>query len=335
MKDHQFEKLADTIHCAMMQKRDLGTHIQHLGLIHGANVTATTMRDYVTILMRANNLRKLSLQGGVTLTALAIASQTCITSLSGLDLFLVDSTSLAAFKYVGIFPVLQALRIEVSDARHLSVGLTDALRDVSPWKMDYLHTLTFIIGEDRTDGFVIKFLVTCALPSLRVLHLNINEVEEDLWPGLAAFCSRFSLQRISLNLEQAQYPYVIPGLRATYIHVGIARCSLIENLPQGVKKIGFTMPRSDDEFAELYASLDELRYATTELQDVCIFIPTSWRGTEKIFCWMPEVSARQPVEKGPNEVISPPRLLWYAASLAKTGINLRDGRGKTVADYFV
>jgi hypothetical protein len=323
-KEHSLGLLAERVQMAALQGRPLATYIRKLYLsrVVPSESDPTAAVNNLVMVLQTNNLRRLWVHEPLTLPSMAIVSQICAASLQ--ELGLVVRTQLPALKYVYFLTALRRLTITYSG--------TDPtfLNDTSPWAMPYLHFLSL---SSECVPPLMDFMCRCDFPALQEFEFWEESIDSAASAQhVATFCSRLSLREIYLDIDDNHYAFLIPHIRATTLHLWSIHPTLTDYIPDAVKALRIPLRDTHlrgDTGSTLWTVFDSLLTGKTSVQDIYL-----GDDTNKPFCWIPNIGSEQLANMTVRDHGQWPKLLGYARILSQAGINLRDGQGKTVTEYF-
>jgi hypothetical protein len=258
-------------------------------------------------------------------TAMITISQVCAVSLSVLSISVNPHDVAATFVYVRHLSQLQHLGIEIlAPTSHIDVVNNEALS----WDMPFLRDLIF---SKNLFTAIASFLGRCRFPHLRTLGLYVPIDAPDAVQALARFLGRISLYEVQLPLLTLEHQKtVLPHVRATtmsfFIHTLDDGPMFIDHISASVEKLGIRGSKYPHNTAKVWAFLDHLIKVHTKLNVRGVML----LGWPEVSRWIADDVDTRTTES--FQILH--RLLWYAAALTKCGIDLFDGAGKTVKDYF-
>jgi hypothetical protein len=294
-----------------------------------------TKQSYLTtIFAQARSLRVLHIKALADFagTAMITISQVCAASLHVLSLALKPHDVAATFVYMRHLAQLRELSIVIlAPTSDMDVVIDEALS----WDMPFLRELSFNTVKVQNLSMVmiplVSFLRRCRFPHLRILSLYTIIDAPDAVRALALFLGGLSLHELHLpHLTPEHQKIVLPHVRAASLSFLMHSLSdgptFVHHIPASVEELHINGSPFPHNTTKVWAFLEHL-----------IKVHTKLNVRDVVFLRWPEVSRWivDDVDTRTAESLQIlHRLLWYAAALAKCGINLRDGAGKIVKDYF-
>jgi hypothetical protein len=333
LREETLAQLAWTAHRTMLRGPCpialVRTIIVHPNWFSNTYSFATKQSHLAIIFTQARSLRVLDMRvlADFAGTAMVTISQVCAASLHVLSLKVHSHDVATTFVYMRcLFQLRELLIIIIAST---SDAVTDvAIDDALSWDMPFLRDLSF--GKSPFP-VMLSFLRRCKFPHLRTLNLAMIIDAPDVAQALARLLRGLSLHELYLPIVTPKHQKtVLPHVRAAtlsfYIHPLVDGPMFIDHISASVEKLGIRGTKYPDNIAKVCAFLNHLIKVHTKLnvRDVLLL------GWPEVSRWIADDVDTRTAES--LQVLH--RLLWYAAALTKCGIDLRDGAGKTVKDYF-
>jgi hypothetical protein len=330
------QKFIAAVEAAAAEGRHLAHHIRTLSL--SAAVSASAWRNFtitlaglVPILLQAINLQALTAWNIYALTAVPIFARTCPTTLQDMTLQLHSRAMHSALLHLHSLPALRNISLVIDE----DVGIDHPRAAfIPPWNMPSLATLSLTIGGGSSlSRYIFRFLHRCDLAALQ--RLAVIVAIEDLVSAdfLADLYAKLSLSVIDLQLPARSahwYPHICRSIRAPslYVRDPLPDEMLPATLPSTVQHLHFVSDAISPAFYTKLSIFDHLLLSKGGIQNIYLPAQFSWAREMP-----PDSPAGQTYTPSAEEDANLPQLLRYAILLARRGIHLRDGQGKTLVDY--
>jgi hypothetical protein len=321
------------VHRALLHGRDLLVHTRHIEIFGGweSQSPRTAPGDLTSILSRVVNLKILRVWSLQDFTSpLVVATQACGAGLRTLHIqWDVESTPSALF-HIRLLHQLEVLEFSILKPPRGLPFVVVVVDKASYWDMPFLHTLHVQAYIQSVTTVIASFLGRSQFPSLRTLKLSLEPGSSLAAEAMAHFLAQLTLENLELDVEDAWQPIILPRLSTTSLEVWAdSSLGLVfwDHIAPSVKELYIVSP---DEFPQFWASLDRLLEVHERIGTRDIHL-NNWR---QMRTWVVAENSDSESEDADPEPEIAQKLLKYAALLAQRGINLRDGHGKTVTDYF-
>jgi hypothetical protein len=316
------KKLAVSLHLAELRSpgRSPGRYIQKLFLFFvDSKISHDAIDNLLAILLSATNLRTLHLYRIPSLGPVMVASMACASTLQLLSFDLPSTCSLTSLQYISRFTRLSTLN--VTFLSHNETAENADISDSALLDMPLLRTLGLCLSM-RPSSALLRFLSRCNFSAVRTLTFECDLVGEGNGPYIAEFLAKFSLKTASLVPHDNDEAMFVPHLKTDELSCPVTP-SLLTHLHEQVRTLHLYDPiefhLAQAFFASLLVSSTGVREIYLEDWEWC----TSWTSI-----------GDHDDEMDPDNALARVRLIQYASALAKKGIRLLDGYGKTVMEYF-
>jgi hypothetical protein len=314
------KKFAVSLHLAELRSlgHSPGKYIRDVYLgIGDVMMSQDATDDLLAILLSATNLKTLHLYPLLSLAPVTVASGICASTLRELFFALPNTCSLTSLRYLSRFTRLSILDITFLD--HNEIAENADISDSAFLDMPLLHTLGLCLSR-RPSSALLRFLGRCNFSAVRTLTFECDLVGEGNSAYIAEFLAKFSLKTAYLVPHENDEAMFVPHLKTDELS-----CPVTPSLPTHLHEQVRTLHLDDPiEFHLAQAFFDSLLVSSTRVRDVFL---VDWE-------WCTHWTSRNDHVIEPDEAVARARLVQYASSLAKKGINLRDGIGMTVTEYF-
>jgi hypothetical protein len=316
------KKFAVSLHLAEIRSlgQSPGKYIRslYLGLLHG-KISHDAIDDLVAILLGATNLKTLGLYPLASLAPVTVASGICASTLRDLHFSLPNTCSLTSLPYLSRFTRLSTL--DITFLGHNETAENADISDSAFLDMPLLRTLGLCLSR-RPSSALLRFLSRCNFSTVRTLTFECDLVSEGSGPYIAEFLAKFSLKTACLVPHDNDEAMFVPHLKTDVLSCPVTPLLPI-HLHEQVRTLHLDDPiefdLAKDFFASLLVSSKGVREIYLEHWEWC----TRWTSI-----------GDHDDDMDPDNALARVRLIQYASALAKKGIRLLDGYGKTVTEYF-
>jgi hypothetical protein len=340
--------LADATRASELINNPVGPHIIHLSITssigqishkdkcygisqqqsrgHVINIQcdmSSLTNDLLIVLMALTNLQSLSLQGHLTLGVIAMSARMSCSTLRRLTLEAGDSDAVQSLRYIHLLSSLDYLDLDITTLlRHDA----SAMAMFKAWKLPRLRTLR-IKASAPWNEILARFLSSCQFSGLNSLYMSLPNTTLSSKAGkhLASLFLRLpELQEAVVYMPGHRYETILPFLQARCVEVDPLTADAMRYLSTSTNTVRVPLTTIGGSDSPAWPALDGL-IATrqTAVRAVCI--------TGRKFSWITEPDNAGDVPSGLKAL---PYLLKYSALLLRVGIDLKDGSGRTLMDYF-
>jgi hypothetical protein len=275
--------------------------------------------DLLAILLSANNLKTLYLYRIPSLGPVTVASGACASTLQDLSFILLNTCSLTSLQYLSRFTRLSAL--DITFLGHNETAENADISDSAFLDMPLLRTLSLCLAR-RPSSALLRFLSRCNFSAVRTLTFECDLVGEGNGPYIAEFLAKFSLKTACLVPRNNDEAMFVPHLKTDELS-----CPVTPSLPTHLHEQVRTLHLDDPiEFGVVQAFFASLLVSSNGVREIYL---EDW-----VWCTRWTSIGDHDDEMDPDNALARVRLIQYASALAKKGIRLLDGYGKTVMEYF-
>jgi hypothetical protein len=318
------------------QRGALGHYIQTLTFFHpgiyGNTLSdlALAMANTMDILLRAPNLHRLDTSDYLSLASMPHLVHTRASSLLDLRItfFKLGRELSKTLPYVGQLHALTRLELNIDYASDEMTTIAGPDPSHPPWVLPCLRVL-HITTADTCHWLIAEYLVHCKFPCLQELKFVMMVDTPEQMQGIERLFAHVSAHNIIICAKSEHWVKALSCLR------NVSRLRLVDGsslviigqLPSSIKTLHVKIPDNGDRWREFSLSLDKLLEREHGVQDIHL------DGT---FTWIP-----RRLSTGKNGTLwavsndERADLVLYSHKLAERGVNLRDGSGKTMMDYYI
>jgi hypothetical protein len=217
----RFRRFAAMINHAQPSKSSPARHIRRLGLGPNWGTEGDSMlHDVTAVLMQAKHLQELTAGGiGDRLPGIAaiIASQTCASSFSTLELFLSCTSGTTVLPYLGLLVHLRTFKLSIYCPADACTPL--AVDKIIGWNMPSLSWLCIWISSHVHS--VMKLMCRSKFPALLDLVSDFfsNDFDVNAAGVIAGFLASHTLNTLDLQVDPQHYHIILPSVRSTSMHL--------------------------------------------------------------------------------------------------------------------